>query len=124
MGIDRIGKGGGVQPPVGPAQGDVGAPRAVDPSRAFRVEPSKAENVARLDPATVTPLDRLRNGEVDLHGYLDMKVHEATAHLTGLPEGDLGAIRKMLRDQLATDPILADLVERATGRPPVPPEDE
>ena len=33
-------------------------------------------------------------------------------------------IRKTLRDQLASDPALADLVERATGKPPVVADEE
>ena len=124
MGIDRIGKGGGVPPPIVPTRDGVGAPRAAEPTSAFRVEPAPTESAAPIDPAKVTPLELLRTGEVDIHGYLDLKVHEATSHLTRLPHGELEAVRKMLRDQLATDPGLADLVQHATGRPPTPPDDD
>jgi hypothetical protein len=35
----------------------------------------------------------------------------------------LDQIRAMLRDQLASDPALADLVQQATGRAPIPSEE-
>ncbi len=124
MGIDRIGKGGGATPPIDATPTGVGAPRAAEPSRAFRVEPSRTESAVPVDAARPSPLDRLRSGELDMNGYLDLKVDEATTHLRALPPGELTAVRKMLRDQLATDPALADLVEHATGRPPTPPEED
>ncbi len=59
-----------------------------------------------------------------MNQYLDAKVQEATAHLHGVPRAELDAIRKMLREQIATDPALADLVKQATGHaPPVPSDD-
>jgi uncharacterized protein (DUF2342 family) len=65
-------------------------------------------------------LERLRAGEVDVDGYLDLKVDEATAHLATLPPGELHALRSALRDRLATDPALVDLVRTATGGVPQP----
>jgi hypothetical protein len=124
MGIDRIGKGGGATPPIDTTPAGVGAPRAAEPSRAFRVEPSRADAAVPVDAARPSPLDRLRSGEIDMNGYLDLKVDEATTHLGTLPPAELTAVRNMLRDQLATDPALADLVEQATGRPPTPPEED
>jgi hypothetical protein len=139
MGIDRIGKGGGAQPPLDPkavpSAKSPGASRASEPSRPFRVEAPERLGVSPKGAVTETaasaavaptraPLERLRSGEVDVHGYLELKVDEATAHLKDLPPAELTAIRKMLRDQLSTDPALADLVQHATGRPPTPPDEE
>jgi hypothetical protein len=118
MAIDRIGKGG----PAGSAS----LPREVDPAekaeRSFEVggaTPARKPDAA----AAAGPLERLRAGEIDVPQYLDLKVHEATVHLHGVPPAELDAIRKMLRDQLATDPGLADLVKQATGASPPPVDD-
>jgi hypothetical protein len=69
---------------------------------------------------SASPLERLRRGEVDLDGYLDLKVHEATAHayLKGLRPAELEGIRSALRDHVTQDPALADIVRRATGEVP------
>jgi hypothetical protein len=67
----------------------------------------------------VTPLERLKAGEIDLDGYLDLKVDQATAHLHGLGAHEMKGLRLALRHELASDPGLAALVESATGqRPP------
>lgn len=70
------------------------------------------------EPPPAPPLERLRRGEVDLDGYLDLKVHEATAHLKGLRPAELEWIRAALRDQVTQDPALAEIVRRATGEVP------
>jgi hypothetical protein len=69
-------------------------------------------------------LERLRSGEIDLDGYLDLKVQEATGHLGALSPEQLESIRSTLRDRLAADPTLVDLVRTATGRAPKPPHDD
>jgi hypothetical protein len=121
MAIDRIGKGG----PAGGAS----LPREVGPTdKAERpFEATRPSPVQKLDAAApagpLGPLDRLRSGEIDVHKYLDIKVDEATAHLHGLPPAEMDTITKMLRDQLATDPGLADLVKQATGAAPPPVDD-
>lgn len=122
MGIDRIGKGGFPAP----------SPEASGPSRSKEatssfgsVESSRlgaTSAPASVDAAHVA-LERFRSGQIDLHGYLDVKVDEATAHLSALPRVELDAIRTALRDRLATDPALVDLVRTATGKVPDPPED-
>ncbi|MBX3186422.1 MAG: hypothetical protein KF819_05370 [Labilithrix sp.] len=124
MGIDRIGK-GGAPPPAPDVQGTQGASRATAPERPFEVDPSKrAAEAAPVDAASAsTPLARLRAGEIDVHGYVDLKVDEATAGLEGLSAEELADIKTVLRDQLRTDPGLADLVRSATGKMPTPPED-
>ena len=55
--------------------------------------------------------------------YVDLKVEQATRSLGGLPAAELAEIKSVLRDQLRTDPGLADLVRTATGKMPSPPED-
>lgn len=125
MSIDGIGKGGPKLPSGGPEG-------AAKPGKAFEVSrPEKAGPVDATSEATAarasaevqgasgaSPLARLRAGQIDLNQYLDLKVDEATASLSGLPAGDRDAIKKMLRDQLATDPTLVDLVKSATGAAP------
>ena len=121
MGIDRIGKGGPSEPPKpasGPEKG-----RAGEASKTFEVRPpltAASSAVAPAAPAATTPLDRLRAGEIDLDRYLDLKVNEATTHLRGLRASELEGIRSILREQLAGDPALADLVRQATGQLPTP----
>jgi hypothetical protein len=118
MGIDRIGKSGGVIPPA-PAAGAGSASRPEEAARPFEVSKSGATApAARVEAATA--LERLRLGEIDLEGYLDAKVDEVTSHLTGLPGAELASIRGALRERLATDPTLVELVRQATGRAPDP----
>ena len=59
-----------------------------------------------------------------MNGYVDLKVHEATAHLKALPPAELEQLRAALRDRLASDPGLVDLVRAATGAVPKPPTDD
>jgi uncharacterized protein (DUF2342 family) len=127
MGIDGIGKKG---PPAPPPPKEAGGPsRPTEAGRAFEVSrpvpPGHAEQVrAGAIEAPRTALDRLRAGEIDVNGYVDLKVDEATAHLGKLPPVELEAIRSTLRDRLGTDPTLTDLVRTATGHAPQPPQDE
>jgi hypothetical protein len=116
MSIDRIGKGGGATPTDG-----VGKPAAssevAKPGAEFKVQKSDPIEAAR--PA----LDRLRAGEISLPQYLDIKVSEATAHLDQrLSVEQLDFIRKSLREQLTSDPYLAELVRASTGS--LPPQGE
>ncbi|MBX3234140.1 MAG: hypothetical protein KIT84_06225 [Labilithrix sp.] len=126
MGIDRIGKGGA--PPIDPGTGaggvgGVGKTGGVE--KTFSVEGAEktrgAGDVGAVD--TSSPLARLRAGEIDVNGYVDAKVDEATSGLEGLPPSDLAEIKKVLRDQLVTDPGLVDLVTKATGSAAIPPEE-
>jgi hypothetical protein len=84
--------------------------------------PPALENIANVKSAA-TPLERLRAGQIDVNTYMDQKVTEATAHLRGLRPSELDSIQRMLRDKLASDPALADLVKGATGHMPVPQDD-
>ena len=122
MGIDSIGKKGPPVPP--PAVDGKGAARPTEATRPFEV--NKGQPTAHAAPveAPRTALDRLRAGEIDVKGYVDIKVEEATAHLHALPPADLEHVRASLRDRLATDPGLVDLVRTATGAVPPLPSDE
>jgi hypothetical protein len=114
MGIDSIGKPGSSLPPgaVGGAEQLSGASPAegFDVGSAAEVEPAKGSD----------QLDRLGRGELSLGEYLDARVADATAHLEGkLALEQLEFVRRSLRQQLATDPVLVELVRRATGSAPV-----
>jgi hypothetical protein len=122
MAIDRIGK----NAPPTPSPETNGPSGSRDATRAFAsLETSRA--AAARPPASVeaahVALERFRSGQVDVQGYLDLKVDEATAHLSSLPRVELDAIRTALRDRLATDPALVDLVRAATGKVPEPSDD-
>ncbi|MEO7113900.1 MAG: hypothetical protein ABI183_25895 [Polyangiaceae bacterium] len=122
MSIDRIGKGVGGAAPLPGAQ-DAG--KAEGASRAFEVRGDSAttKEVEGAKGTAATPLEKLRAGEIDVHGYIDLQVNDATAHLNGLDPSELESIKQLLRDELAGDPGLADLVRRATGHLPTPPEE-
>ena len=127
MAIDRIGKGGGL-PPTPEAQAPKGAAGAAPTGAKFEVDrkdpADAAAQAGNVDAAAAaTPLSRLRAGEIDVNGYVDLKVDEATHALQGLSPAELGDIKSMLRDQMRTDPGLAELVHAATGKMPTPPEE-
>jgi hypothetical protein len=127
MGIDRLGSKG---PPAPPPNEVRGPSRAGETGRPFEVSktaqptgPQATSQAGQVDAAR-PPLERLRAGDITLNQYLDMKVHESTAHLGSLPPQQLEAIRRTLRDRMATDPALVDLVRSATGAAPEPPSDD
>lgn len=110
MGIDGIGK----PPPIGPAGAPLGPTAASPPTSQFAVGASEQ----------VTPsgeLARLERGELGLDAYLDGKVSEATQRLAGkLSPEQLAFVRETLRSELASDPVLVELVRRTTGKSPEP----
>lgn len=107
MAIDPIGKGGGTAP-IAPTAGGIGTTGTEE----FSVE--RKAKTAAVD--ATSPLDRLKAGEVDVNGYLDLRVEQATAHLVDRVDADrLTFIREALRSQLERDPALVDLVQKATG---------
>jgi hypothetical protein len=122
MSIDRIGK-GGMPPPPKPAT-ETDKAHGPEGTKAFEIRPQAATVGARAPTAPATklpatsPLERLRRGEVDLDGYLDLKVKEATGHLRGLLPSEIEGIRSMLRESVTRDPTVAALVQRATGELP------
>ena len=113
MGIDGIGK-PGPAPPVGGAIG----PAEVNESEPFRIEAGEAAEPIRGSEA----LAQLGRGELSLDAYLDSTVVEATTHLSGrLTAEQLDFVRGSLREQMATDPVLVELVRRTTGATPSDP---
>ncbi len=126
MGIDGIGKKG--PPGATPAAGTPGASGARPAGKPFEVgESQKSGAAARAAEvkaaAGPTPLERLRAGEIDVKGYVDAKVQEATAHLGPMPPEKLEQIRAALRDRIGSDPLLVELVKKATGQAPPPIDD-
>lgn len=125
MAIDRIGKGGPVAPSQAPSEANQ-AGKSEKTDKTFEVRSEKTEAkaaAAAVGGVSATPLERLHAGHVDVNGYLDLKVEEATAHLKGLNPTELSAIQKMLREQLVSDPALSDLVKSAAGASPSLPEE-
>jgi hypothetical protein len=110
MPIDGIGK-----PPSVPPLGGTAAPSGAGaPSgEAFRVGAPAASSASGGD------LGRLERGELGLDAYLDARVGEATKHLEGrLGGAELDYVKKTLRAELESDPVLVELVRKATGRTP------
>ena len=119
MSIDRIGKSG---PP--PAQSPSTGPTA-ETGKTFEVKRTDANAPAQATNAATgtSPLEQLHAGKLDFDGYLNAKLDEATAHLKSVPKAQLEQIRAMLREQLSSDPALADLVKHATGMSPPSPDE-
>jgi hypothetical protein len=110
MGIDGVGKPGA---PPGPVDGIEG-PGATQ-GEGFRVEEGDEANAATGSEA----LQQLERGELGLTEYLDVRVAEATRHLEGtLSPQQLEFVKESLKEQLATDPVLVQLVRRTTGSSP------
>jgi hypothetical protein len=112
MGIEGIGKRGPVVPEA-PAQDAVAAKRATNAE--FEVKQPVVQSTVPAE-GRAAALDELRAGRIDLAGYLDLKVQEATRHLQGLAPSELDSIRAALRERIAADPTLVDLVTAATGQ--------
>lgn len=109
----RIGKVGSPAPPAAsPQPPDSSPPFAVERSP---IESARSPSTAGPTSAVDSPLGRFRSGAVDLDGYLNLKVEEATAHLGSLPPAQLEAIRATLRERLTSDPLFVDLVRTATS---------
>lgn len=132
MGIDRIGKGGGLPPTSGlgneaGTSGVKGTGATFELERPGAIDGKTAQAASAVSGAGAvdasSPLGRLQRGEIDLDRYLDLKVEGATAKLQGLSADELASIKDMLRDQMATDPQLVELVRNATGQLPKPSEE-
>ena len=113
LAINRVGS-GGVPPEALAPKGEV-KPGAgtfeVGTSKADAPPPVQATTEVKASAA----LDGIRQGRLDVNGYIDAKVHEATAHLSHLAPGQLETVQRVVREQLLADPHLRDLVEKATG---------
>jgi hypothetical protein len=121
LGIDRIGSGGSA-PPQAPSSGD-GATGARPEKARFEVAGAPVAAAKAGEVQASAALDGVRSGALDVNGYVDAKVQEATAHLSHLSAAQLHAVQAVVRGQLLADPHLADLVQHATGSP-VPKDEE
>ena len=116
MGIDGIGKPPGA--PIG-SVGGVSGTEAPLAGESFSVERSAAGTPAAPAERISAALSSLQRGEVSLDQYLDTRVTEATSHLTGkLSPEQLDFVKQSLREQLSSDPVLVELVQRTTGSSP------
>ena len=114
MGIDGIGKGGDT-PKVDPSSGATSV-KGVEGER-FELS---TEGVGPTQSAGL--LDQVQRGEVGLDAYLDVRVSDAVGHLEGrLSPEQLEFVKEELRAQLQSDPVLIELVRRATGQSPEAP---
>jgi hypothetical protein len=106
MGIDGIGK----PPSIPPAGGLGGASSVSSAERGFQLD-----STSKAAPSG--DLARLERGEIDLSTYLDARVDDATRHLSAtLSPSQLEFVKQTLRSQLESDPVLVELVRRATGK--------
>jgi hypothetical protein len=111
MSIDGIGR-----PPGGSGLGPLSGPSAPTSSgEGFRVE--RAPDAQGVE--STGPLARLERGEISVDQYLDARVEEATAPLAKrlAPEA-LEFVKSSLRQELSSDPVLVELVRRATAVSP------
>jgi hypothetical protein len=109
MSIDGVGK-----PPGGP--GGIGGPGGAGgigkSGETFQVDSPDATSSAQGSGA----LGQLQRGEISVEQYLDTRVEQALEHLQSkLSSEQLDFVRNNLREQLASDPVLVELVRRATG---------
>jgi len=114
MSIDGIGK----PPGAGGIGGVAGAAsnEGVRPAESFKVD---ANTPAAAGGKVSAALSSLQRGELSLDQYLDGRVTDATSHLVGkLSPDQLEFVKQSLREQMATDPVLAELVHRTTGAAP------
>ena len=106
MGIDGIGK----PPSIPPAGGFGGASPVSSAERGFQLD-----STSKVAPSG--DLARLERGEIELSTYLDARVDDATRHLSAtLSPSQLEFVKQTLRSQLESDPVLVELVRRATGK--------
>jgi len=115
MGIDGIGK------PPGASIGGIGGVQVGEvarPTEAFTLD-SGVSSAAPAPSRISAALSSLQRGELSLDQYLDGRVSDATSHLAGKISPDqLEFVKQSLREQLATDPVLIELVQRTTGSAP------
>lgn len=109
------GAGGGGGPKIGGVTGPAAPSSATNADKAKGASFGETLGAKGAEQAGgASPLERLRSGELDLKGYVDVRVREATAHLENLlsPE-DLAKVQDELRDVIENDPDIAALVKGA-----------
>ncbi|MGE5783765.1 MAG: hypothetical protein ACM3ZE_04210 [Myxococcales bacterium] len=76
--------------------------------------------VARVRPAAPVAsesLQRFKQGEISLQEYLDERTERALDHVRGwVSPQTLETVRTTIREQLRNDPVVLELVRRATGQ--------
>lgn len=109
------GPGGGVPPGKFGGVAIPGAPAADAKTGTTKASFNEVLGAKSAEGASATsPLERLRTGEIDLKGYADIRVRDATSHLEGvLAPDDLAKIQDELRDVIENDPDIAALVKGA-----------
>src|SRR6187551_746027 len=113
MSIDGIGK------PPGAGIGGVGGAASKEGVRATEPFTVDGGAPAAAGGKVSAALSSLQRGELSLDQYLDGRVSEATSHLVGkLSPDQLEFVKQSLREQMATDPVLVELVQRTTGSAP------
>jgi hypothetical protein len=112
MSIDGVGR-----PPVPKADiGSVGSSGPAAPSaEPFRLEPATTSGPRA--PAEL--LSRLERGEISVDAYVQARVDQAVQAFEGrmAPE-QLQLVRDALAEQMQTDPVVIELVRRATAGAP------
>jgi hypothetical protein len=109
MSIDGIGR-----PPRPPGDVGVNGPSPAA-GESFSVDRPQAATSADAS----SPLAALERGEITVEQYLTARVDEAVAPFAErLAPEQLEFMRSSLRSALATDPVLVELVRRATGVTP------
>ncbi len=114
MGVDGIGGNGG-RPIHGIGARDLTGPEKVSS------EPVVGPAAPRSLAGTVgsPALQKLERGEINIEEYLDTRVAEAVRHLEGrVSPTQVDFVKKTLREELSSDPVLVELVRRTTGSAP------
>ena len=118
MGVDGIGPKGPAVPPIPahePGGADaIGGPEGAAGPTSAAPETHIAEASAAERAEATAALGQLERGEIDLEKYLDAQIVRAVSHLEPhLDAAQLDEVRETLRGQLASDPVLQMLAERA-----------
>ncbi len=84
---------------------------------------SRQRTAAQLGPSPGSAeLQKLKNGELTLDEYVELRLERALARLSGfVSDEQREVLRQTIREQFSTDPVLQEYVRRATGRVPEPP---
>jgi hypothetical protein len=114
MAIDRIGKPGAAPPGAAPST-PASSPEPASRFGADAAAPVRPAAPPAVPTVTASAFEQMRAGVLSVDAYLDHKVSDATSHLTSLAPADLASIRAALRERLAADPTLVDLVRTATA---------
>ena len=77
---------------------------------------------ARQEGANASePLRRLKSREITVDEYLDYQADAAIEHLRKvLRAEDLRSVREVVRAQISTDPVIADMIAKLVGNEPSP----